>query len=234
MEVDRNHCRYALPESALPTRQAFGGYRCEERREVGKSHCIFHDPKHNKESGEFSSKLSCKTNHCFIGYVFPIAFNFPIDEFNNADFAHSHFHGRADFQGSIFKGKTDFSLATFHQGVHFNEAMFEGDVYFTGALISGQAWFRGMTLNGYISLLSTHFKDEVWFDGISDVIADIIGTIFEKEAHFHNTEFAARGASLKRSLGNGLRSAISSIWEMSLTRNRQADRPMSCSLKALT
>ena len=190
MEVDRNLCSFTLPESALPARQGFNGYRCEERNEPGKSLCIFHDPKPNKERGAFSSKLQLKTDNCFIGYVFPIEFRFPIDKFKNADFAHSHFHGKPDFQGSVFWGETDFSLATFHQGVHFNEAIFKGDVYFTGALFSGQAWFREVTLNGYMSLISTHFKDEVWFDGISDVIADIIGTIFEKEAHFHNTAFA--------------------------------------------
>ena len=138
----------------------------------------------------FRFQFERKADQCFIGYSFPEGFRFPTSGFQDADFAHSHFHGNADFQESVLNGQTDFSIATFHQGAHFNFADFKGSVNFTGAQFSGQAWFKGVTLGGHISLVSTHFKDEFWFTEISNVVADVVGTIFEKEAHLHNTDFA--------------------------------------------
>ena len=139
----------------------------------------------------FREQLKLEMEQCFIGYIFPKGFTFPLIDFHDADFAFSQFYGSADFQEKVFSGATNFHYATFHEGATFTNSRFEADVNFIGSEFSGTAWFNDATLDGYIGFVSTHFKGEVWFAGISYAMADMIGTTFEKDAHFHNTVFAA-------------------------------------------
>ena len=191
METERNLCSYELTVNDLPARLGFDGYRCQEKKEFAKSYCEFHDPDPNRDGGAFVKELKLKVDHCFIGYSFPKTVKIHIRKLQDADFAHSHFHGSANFQDSVFFGQTDFSLATFHQGANFQRARFRGIVNFTGAAVNGQTWFNDAKLDGCSNFTTAHFKDEFWFAGIGDAIADMTGTIFEKDAHFHNTFFAA-------------------------------------------
>lgn len=189
MEVEDNLCGFELSRSALPARQGFDFYKCREQREFAKSRCIFHDLDPRKDAGELRRRLCEKKDNRYIGYVFPESFTFTRSKFHSADFAHCQFLGTANFQDSVFRGHTDFSFATFDKGAHFRRASFKGNVNFTGVLVNGQIWFNDAMLEGYLNLTSAHFKDEFWFAGIGDVVADVIGTIFEKDAHFHNTFF---------------------------------------------
>ncbi len=193
MVVENDLCGYELSRSALPARKGFDFYKCREQRESAKSRCIFHDLDPRKDAEELSRRLYEKRDSRYIGYVFPESFTFTRFKLQGADFAHCQFLGTVDFQGSVFRGHTDFSFAIFDKGAHFRGARFKGSVNFTGALFRGQAWFNDATLDSCVNLTSAHFKDEFWFAGIGDAIADMTGTIFEKDAHFHNTFFA--GAS---------------------------------------
>ena len=191
MEVDQNLCSYALTKSALPARQGFDGYRCEEQKEFAKSLCIFHDPDPNKDKGMVCSEIKSKVDQCYIGYVFPKGIQFPFSEFHEADFAYSHFHEVADFRRRVFHGTTDFTGAEFHRQAQFEEAKFEGEVNFSAVQFAGKAWFNNSTFDGYLKLNSAYFLDEVWFAGVFNVIAVVVGSVFQRDAHFHNTVFAA-------------------------------------------
>ena len=191
MKVEPRLCGYVQSRTGLPVRQELDGYSCPKPEWPGERYCIFHNPNPDKDHRLFREQLKLEMEQCFIGYIFPRGFTFPLIDFHDADFAFSQFYGSADFQEKVFSGATNFHYATFHEGATFTNSRFEADVNFIGSEFSGTAWFNEATLAGYIGFVSTHFKGEVWFAGISYAMADMIGAIFEKDAHFHNTVFAA-------------------------------------------
>ena len=191
MEVRSGQCAFGLSKEMLPLREGFQGYWCQEEAELHKRHCIFHNPCPDKDADMVCDQIRRKDDHCFIGYVFPKGFQFQISEFHGADFAHSHFHEWADFRRRVFHGRTDFTGAEFHQQAQFDGAKFEADVSFSAVQFKGRAWFNNSTFDGYLKLNSAYFLDEVWFAEVFNVIAVVVGSVFQKDAHFHNTVFAA-------------------------------------------
>ncbi len=191
MKVELRPCRYVQSRFGLPVRRELEGYTCPKPEWSGEGYCIFHNPNPDKDHEMFREQLKLQLQQCFIGFIFPRRFTFPTIDFHDADFAFSRFCGTADFQDMTFSGKTNFQYATFHEGANFRGSRFKADVDFIGAEFTGTAWFNETTLDACIGLVSTHFKGEAWFAGISKAIVDVTGAIFEGDAHFHNTDFSA-------------------------------------------
>ena len=126
----------------------------------------------------------------------------PKSEFHHADFAHCHFHGLADFRDRVFHGSTDFTGAEFDRQAQFEGARFEGEVNFSAAKFGGTAWFNRSTFEDYLKINSAYFLNEVWFAEVFNVTAVVVGSVFEKDVHFHNTVFA--GGSFAETQFKGL------------------------------
>ncbi len=121
-------CLYAWREWD-EERKEYDEKRCtKETWEDSDRFCIFHDPSPEKSVDLFREKLeeqmkSETEEHDFIGYCFPVGWDFSGMELKiDVSFNGATFQGAADFAGMEFEGNVDFREATF-QDVDFREEL---------------------------------------------------------------------------------------------------------------
>ncbi len=146
-------------------------YRCphkkwDKKTDQGKSYCIFHSDKKDKDSEVFLKNFagilkSGTSRHIFPGFIFPKGLDLSKLKgkagsliFLDSVFFRAQFFCLADFSGAEFKGDggANFIEARFFSGAVFGGASFSGDggADFMGARFSGPngANFRMTTFSG--------------------------------------------------------------------------------------